>query len=87
VLDWLALRTGTRMPFDAESLELMVQNSEHPNVTFDQSPTNVDFGLPRTPLEETLRDTLRWLYEAGHISRRQAGSLALRATAGDVSGA
>jgi nucleoside-diphosphate-sugar epimerase len=33
-------------------------------------------GVPARPLADTARDTIRWLYEAGHISRRQAGAAA-----------
>jgi hypothetical protein len=28
------------------------------------------------PLSETLADTYRWLYEAGHVSAKHAGRLA-----------
>jgi dihydroflavonol-4-reductase len=76
LFDWLSLRTGRKMPLDAESLNMMLSASEHPELSFDQSPANADFGLPKTPLEQTLRDMIRWLCEAGHISTRQAGMLA-----------
>lgn len=33
-------------------------------------------GFAPRPLEETMGDTVRWLLEAGHISRRHAGRLA-----------
>jgi nucleoside-diphosphate-sugar epimerase len=76
LFDWLSLRTGKKMPLDAESLNMMLSASERPELTFDQSPANADFGLPETPLEQTLRDMVRWLCDAGHISTGQAGKLA-----------
>ena len=36
--------------------------------------------------EETYRDTVRWLYAAGHLTAKQAGPLGqARLSAGDVS--
>ena len=40
----------------------------------DYAATVDDLGISGRPLEESLRDTLRWLAEAGHISRRSLGS-------------
>jgi nucleoside-diphosphate-sugar epimerase len=44
----------------------------------DFSATIDDLGVRGRPLEESMRDTVRWLAEAGHISARAAG-LSLRA--------
>ena len=33
-------------------------------------------GLTLRPVEETLADTIRWMYAEGHITRKQAGVLA-----------
>jgi nucleoside-diphosphate-sugar epimerase len=41
--------------------------------TVDSSRTTEDLGVTARPFAETLRDTIRWLVDAGHISRRQAG--------------
>jgi nucleoside-diphosphate-sugar epimerase len=40
---------------------------------FDDSATRAELGVGAPPLEETLRDCVVWLADAGHISRRQAG--------------
>ena len=39
----------------------------------DSTRTVDDLGIGGRPLSESLRDTLRWLAEAGHISRRSLG--------------
>jgi nucleoside-diphosphate-sugar epimerase len=41
--------------------------------TTDSSRTTADLGVSARPFAEALRDTVRWLVEAGHVSRRQAG--------------
>jgi nucleoside-diphosphate-sugar epimerase len=84
LFDWLSLRTGRRMPLDAESVNMMLLASERPEVAFDQSPATADFGLPQMALEQTLRDSVRWLCEAGHVSTRQAGKLAPRFSQGTI---
>lgn len=42
----------------------------------DSSAATEQLRFAPRPLEETLVDTVRWLLQAGHISRRQAGRLA-----------
>jgi dihydroflavonol-4-reductase len=42
----------------------------------DDSKTREEFGLEPRPLRETFADTVRWLVEVGHLSRRAAGRLA-----------
>lgn len=39
----------------------------------DASATVDELEIPRRPLEESMRDTVRWLVEAGHLSPRAAG--------------
>lgn len=39
----------------------------------DASATVAELGIAGRPLTESMRETVRWLAEAGHISRRQAG--------------
>jgi nucleoside-diphosphate-sugar epimerase len=48
------------------------------NVPFDSRATVEELGVAFRPIEETFADTLRWLYEAGHIGARCAGRLAER---------
>jgi hypothetical protein len=40
----------------------------------DYSATVADLGINGRSLEASMRDTVRWLHEAGHISRRAAGA-------------
>jgi dihydroflavonol-4-reductase len=39
----------------------------------DASATVDELGIPGRPLEESMRDTVRWLDEAGHLPPRAAG--------------
>jgi hypothetical protein len=39
----------------------------------DDTATRADLGVAFRPAEEAIADTVRWLRDAGHISRRQAG--------------
>lgn len=39
----------------------------------DASATTRELGIEAPPLEETVRDTVRWLVEAGHLKPKQAG--------------
>jgi dihydroflavonol-4-reductase len=43
------------------------------NTRVDYSATVTDLGIRGRSLEESMRDTVRWLHQAGHISRRAAG--------------
>jgi dihydroflavonol-4-reductase len=45
-------------------------------VPTDDSRAADELGVRCRPLEETLRDTLRWMFEAGLVSRRAVGRLA-----------
>jgi dihydroflavonol-4-reductase len=44
--------------------------------TVDASATTHELGVTARPLTESLRDTVRWLVEAGHVSAKQAGKAA-----------
>jgi hypothetical protein len=44
----------------------------------DDSRTLAELDLRPPPLDETLRDTIRWLVEAGHLPTRCAGRAAPR---------
>lgn len=76
LFDWIALRTGRPMPLASESVNMMLEAADRPEVSFDQGPADADFGLPATPLGISLRDTLKWFHEVGQISSAQAGKLA-----------
>jgi len=45
-------------------------------VPCDSQPTLDDLGLEFRPRDETLRDTIRWLYAAGHLDASHVGKLA-----------
>ena len=45
-------------------------------VPCDSSATIEQLGIPFRPMAETLRDTIRWLYEEGEISAKIAGQIA-----------
>jgi nucleoside-diphosphate-sugar epimerase len=42
----------------------------------DDTRTRTELGVAPRDLQVTLVDSVRWLFEQGHISRRQAGQLA-----------
>jgi dihydroflavonol-4-reductase len=42
----------------------------------DDTHTRTELGVAPRDLQVTLVDSVRWLFEQGHISRRQAGQLA-----------
>lgn len=42
----------------------------------DDSRTRTELGVAPRDIQVTLADSVRWLFEQGHISRRQAGQLA-----------
>jgi nucleoside-diphosphate-sugar epimerase len=44
-------------------------------VRMDNSKAKAELDLGFRPIEETMTDTLRWLYAAGHITAEQAGRL------------
>lgn len=57
-------------PGDAEAAELAVRDTR-----FDTSRTTQELGVTARPFEETMRDTLLWLVEAGHLKPKFAGRL------------
>jgi len=59
------------MPLTAEAMEYA---SRWPGA--DSSETLAELGLTFRPIAETLEDTLRWLYEAGHVGAKAVGRLA-----------
>jgi dihydroflavonol-4-reductase len=69
--DLVQRRLRTRLPWSGESIWIM-----NCNARCDDSRTWKEFQLEPRPLRETFADTVRWLVETGHLSRRQAGRLA-----------
>jgi dihydroflavonol-4-reductase len=71
VADTVARRLRVKLPVNFEGVWFMVHAAK-----VDGSAVERDLGVRFRPLSETLADTYRWLYEAGHVSRKQAGLLA-----------
>ena len=68
-LDVLQRRLPGRlhMPTDPEGVEIMVRNTR-----LDDTPARTELGVEPVPFEQSLRDTLTWLVEAGRLPRRYA---------------
>jgi nucleoside-diphosphate-sugar epimerase len=64
-------RVRTRLPWDGEGIWVM-----NCAARCDDSKTRNEFALEPRPLRETLADTVRWLHQTGHLTRREAGRLA-----------
>lgn len=57
-----------RVPAEYEAALVLYNNT-----ACDDSRAREELGIHPPPLVETFRDAVRWLYQAGHISNRQAG--------------
>jgi dihydroflavonol-4-reductase len=62
----------TRLPWSAESIWIV-----NCDARCDDSKTRDELQLEPRPLRETFADTVHWLAEAGHLTPRQAGRLAV----------
>ncbi len=69
--DVIQRRLRTRLPWSAENIWIMNCDAQ-----CDDSKTRNEFHLEPRPLQETFADTVRWLVQAGHLTRREAGRLA-----------
>ncbi len=58
------------IPADAEAVALAERDTR-----FDTSLTTAELGVAARPFDDTMRDTLRWLVEAGHLKPKYAGKL------------
>jgi dihydroflavonol-4-reductase len=73
-LAWAASKVQRVMPFRLPMVyEGALLNSYA--ATCDDSRVRQEFGILPRPLEETYRDTVRWLYHGGHITAQQAGAV------------
>ena len=71
------LATRIRLPFAKESMKMFTQNARvNGPGKIDQSLANNDFGFQSISLEESLKDALLWLHQAGHLTDKQSGKLA-----------
>ena len=65
----LGYRTGWPiLPHAAEGARFIATDT-----SVDYTATVDDLGISGRPLAESMRDTVRWLVDAGHISPRAAG--------------
>jgi dihydroflavonol-4-reductase len=55
-------------PADVEGTELAIRDT-----VFDDSPARIELGVEPVPFEQSVRDTVRWLVEAGRLRPRYAG--------------
>ena len=69
--DFIRVKFGANPSLSYEGPWLVANASEA-----DSTPATDDLGVDFTPLDTTLADTVKWLYEAGHITSRQAGAFA-----------
>jgi hypothetical protein len=69
--DVVQRRVRTRLPWSAESIWIM-----NCAARCDDSKTQEELQLQPRPLRETFVDTVGWLVEVGHLTRREAGRLA-----------
>jgi nucleoside-diphosphate-sugar epimerase len=72
ILDRLNPYLTLPLPISEEAMEYATHWVELDNSKVEQA---LDFKL--RPLQETMADTVKWLYRAGHISKKQAGALAV----------
>jgi nucleoside-diphosphate-sugar epimerase len=70
--DLVQRRLRTRLPWSAESIWIV-----NCDARCDDSKTRDELQLEPRPLRETFADTVHWLAEAGHLTPRQAGRLAV----------
>jgi dihydroflavonol-4-reductase len=59
------LPASWRYPADREGAELGIRNTR-----FDSSPAQQELGVHARPLDESLRDTLTWMVDTGHLPEK-----------------
>jgi len=67
-LDLVRVRVPIDMPVSREAMEYATRWVPMDNTLAEQA-----LELSFRPVRQSLREAIRWLYQAGHISRRQAG--------------
>lgn len=70
--DWARRRFGLELPLSAEPIWLVANGAPT-----DASKARTELGIRFRPLRDTVSDTIRWLADAGHVTPRQAGKLAV----------
>lgn len=65
-----------RLPESVEALPIEGVLTIGVDNVFDPDDSAMRIGVPRTPLDATMRDTVRWLLRQGEITPKQAGKAA-----------
>ncbi|MEE9247468.1 MAG: NAD-dependent epimerase/dehydratase family protein [Dehalococcoidia bacterium] len=71
MVDAIQLISPVRMPFNFQAVYIAVLNHK-----VAASLTRTEFGMEPDPVEQSIADTIRWMYESNHLSRSVAGRLA-----------
>lgn len=70
--DWVSYRTGARMPIGFEPPWVLANGA-----AADSGDIEEAVGIKWRTLDDSLRDTIRWLHESGELTAKQAGALAV----------
>ena len=70
-------KLSSRFPLDIPVNEEAMEYATH-WVKLDNSKVEDVLDFELRPLTDTMEDTVTWLYQAGHISQKQAGIRAIR---------
>lgn len=71
VFDWISSMSGVRMPIGYEPPWVIANGA-----VADGSAVEDVVGLKWRPLDDSLVDTVRWLYDKGHVTAKQVGDIA-----------
>lgn len=68
IVDGIQFISSIRMPFNFQAVYIGALNH-----AINDSLTRTEFGIVPRAIEESMADTIRWMYENNHLSRRLAG--------------
>ena len=71
MVDAMQFISPIRLPFNFQAVYIAALNHKA-----DDSLTRTEFGIEARPIEQSIADTVRWMHERNHLSRRLAGRLA-----------
>lgn len=69
--DWISSRTGVRMPIGFEPPWVLANGAAGEADAVEDA-----LGIKWRPLDQSLRDTIRWIHESGEVTAKQIGTLA-----------
>ncbi len=70
-VDSVQLISPIRMPWNFQAVYVGALNHKA-----DDSLTRGEFGIETIPIDQSVADTIRWMYEGNHLSKKLAGHLA-----------